>query len=102
MKFNSFISQFRTIAILEGISFLLLGLTMILKYQADMPLPNKIVGYAHGLLFIAYMTWLYLNWVDKKWSFKALVFLFVASLVPFGTFIADNKFIKNEELKSLK
>lgn len=67
-----------------------------------MPLPNKIVGYAHGILFIAYMAWLYLNWVDRKWNFKTLVLLFIASLVPFGTFIADNKFLKKEELKSLK
>jgi len=102
MKFNSSISQFRTIAILEGISFLLLGVTMLLKYAANMPLPNKIVGYAHGILFIAYMAWLYFNWVDKKWTFKALVLLFVASLVPFGTFIADTVFLKKEELKSQK
>lgn len=101
MKFNSSISQFRTLAILEGISYLLLGFTMILKYAAEMPLPNKIVGYAHGFLFIAYMAWLYLNWVDKKWNFKVLVLLFVASLVPFGTFIADKKFIRIEEQKTL-
>jgi|TARA_R110000737_G_scaffold164641_2_gene192334 integral membrane protein len=102
MKFNTSISQFRTLAILEGISYLLLGFTMILKYSFEMPLPNKIVGYAHGVLFIAYMAWLYLNFVDRKWSFKILVLLFLASLIPFGTFIADHKFLKKEEQKSLK
>jgi integral membrane protein len=74
---------------------------MILKYSYDMPLPNKIVGYAHGVLFIAYLAWLYLNWVDKKWSLTILVLLFIASLIPFGTFIADYKFLKREEQKSL-
>jgi integral membrane protein len=102
MKFKTSINQFRTIAILEGISFLLLGFTMILKYSFDMPLPNKIVGYAHGVLFIAYMTWLYLNWVNRRWSFITLGLLFMASLIPFGTFIADKIFLKKEELQSLK
>lgn len=102
MKFDSYISQFRTIAILEGISFLLLGVTMVLKYSFNMPLPNKIVGYAHGILFIAYLTWLYLNWIDRKWNFKILVLLFLASFIPFGTFVADFKLLKSEEQKSLK
>lgn len=75
---------------------------MILKYSFEMPLPNKIVGYAHGFLFIAYLAWLYLNYVDRKWNFKILVLLFLASLVPFGTFVADRKFLKLEEQNSLK
>jgi integral membrane protein len=75
---------------------------MILKYSYDMPLPNKIVGYAHGILFIAYLAWMYINWVDRKWTFLSLVLLFIASLIPFGTFVADQKFLKKEEQKSLK
>ncbi|MFA7273989.1 MAG: DUF3817 domain-containing protein [Crocinitomicaceae bacterium] len=97
MKFNSSINQFRTVAILEGISYLLLGFTMYLKYAAEMPLPNKIVGYAHGLLFIAYVILLYLNMDDKKWNVKIVFLLFLASLLPFGTFLADKWFIKKQE-----
>ena len=94
MKFNSSISQFRSIAILEGISYLLLGITMILKYAAEMPLPNKIVGYAHGFLFIAYVVLLYLNMDDKKWGIKIGFALFLASLIPFGTFYVESKYVK--------
>ena len=38
------------------ISYLMLfGVTMPLKYVFDMPLPNYIVGMAHGFLFVAYV-----------------------------------------------
>lgn len=100
MKFNNILHQFRSIAILEGISYLLLGVTMLLKYMAEMPLPNKIVGYAHGLLFIAYMIWLYINFVDRKWSLGKVSLLFLASLVPFGTFWADKNILAKESISS--
>lgn len=96
MSFKNLLDQFRTIAILEGISYLLLGITMLMKYQMDMPLPNKIVGYAHGVLFIAYMVWLYLNFMDRKWSLGKVALLFLASLIPFGTFWADKNILAKE------
>jgi integral membrane protein len=96
MKFNTLLNQFRTIAILEGISYLLLAVTMLMKYKMDMPLPNKIVGYAHGALFIAYMSWLFLNYIERKWSLGKVFVLFIASLVPFGTFWADKNILAKE------
>ncbi len=96
MKFNNILNQFRSIAILEGISYLSLAITMLLKYQADMPLPNKIVGYAHGLLFIMYMVWLYMNYIDRKWSLGKISLLFLASIIPFGTFWADKNILSKE------
>jgi integral membrane protein len=95
------ISLFRKIAILEGVSYLLLGFTMILKYQYQMPLPNYIVGMAHGGLFIAYVVFLGLIALKYKPKFAWLVLAFAASLVPFGTFVADLKMFKPlEEVNS--
>ena len=54
MKLNSTLGQLRILAILEGISYLLLIPTIILKYGFEMGLPNKIVGSLHGLLFVLY------------------------------------------------
>ena len=83
---------FRFTAILEGISYLLLfGLTMPLKYWGDIFEPNKVVGYAHGVLFIAYVVLAVAFCWKKKWSLKRFLVLFVASLLPFGTFYADKK-----------
>ena len=83
---------FRTTAILEGISYLaLFAFTMPLKYWAELGEPNKWVGYAHGVLFILYMILLVALALEKKWRLKKIILLFLASLLPFGTFYADKK-----------
>ena len=96
MNFKTVLSQFRATAMLEGISYLMLGITMALKYGFEMGLPNKIVGYAHGLLFILYLVWLYLNFIDRKWSLGKVFLLFLASIIPFGTFWADKNILAKE------
>lgn len=84
---------FRIIAILEGISYLaLFAVTMPLKYMADLPLPNKYVGYAHGGLFIAYCILAIVVCVVKKWGFKRIAIFLVASLLPFATFYIERKY----------
>ena len=86
---------FRITAILEGISYLaLFAITMPLKYLADLPMPNKYVGYAHGVLFIAYIILAVVFWFQKKWSFKKGAIFLVASLLPFATFYVDQKYLK--------
>lgn len=86
---------FRATAILEGISYLLLfGFSMPLKYWADMLVPNKVVGQAHGSLFIAYTLLALAFCWKRKWGVKRFMVLFVASLLPFGTFYADKKYLK--------
>lgn len=87
---------FRKIAILEGISYLLFAITMPLKYSLEMPLPNKIVGMAHGILFLAYVLFLYFVAMQRKWKIAKIFLLFVASLLPFATFVADKKILANE------
>ena len=62
------IGRLRIIAFLEGISFLTLGLTMILKYQFAMPQSNYIVGMLHGLLFILYIILVLQVSYLKKWK----------------------------------
>jgi len=42
----------RYVAWSEGISFLLFGISMPLKYHFNIPEPNYVIGMAHGLLFI--------------------------------------------------
>ncbi|MEM9362303.1 MAG: DUF3817 domain-containing protein [Bacteroidota bacterium] len=92
---------FRITAILEGISYLaLFAFTMPLKYWAGILEPNKVVGYAHGILFIAYVIIAIVFWFIRKWSFKRLLILVVASLLPFATFYVDEKYLKPEEVAS--
>ena len=74
----------------EAISFLLLlGVAMPLKYLADMPLAVKLVGWAHGGLFIAFVALVLPAISQAGWSLWRGALLIGAALVPFGPFIAD-------------
>ncbi len=96
---NTPIGRFRLIAFLEGCSFLLIGITMILKYKYAMPGPNYVVGMIHGLLFIVYIFLLLQVAYLYKWSLMKVGMGFLASLIPFGTFYADKKiFSKQQDL----
>ncbi|HYK75714.1 MAG TPA: DUF3817 domain-containing protein [Daejeonella sp.] len=88
------LGRFRMIAFAEGCSYLLLGFTMILKYSFLMPQPNYIVGMVHGLLFITYTLLLVQVALQLKWPFQKILLVFSASLIPFGTFYADKKYLR--------
>lgn len=88
------IKTLRFLAVAEGISFLAIGITMVLKYGFQMPEPNFWVGLAHGILFIAYILVVLVCAIDQKWSFKKTFILGIASLIPFGTFWAEKKYLR--------
>lgn len=83
------LGRLRIVAFIEGCSFLLLGFTMILKYKFSMPLPNYIVGSAHGFLFVLYILLLLQVSFIQRWNILKVFMAFLASLIPFGTFYAD-------------
>jgi integral membrane protein len=57
------------------------------------------MGWMHGILFIAYILTLLRVAFANKWSFIKTFIEFVASLLPFGTFVLDKK-LKQEEPQS--
>ena len=83
------LGRLRIVAFIEGCSYLLLGLTMILKYTFSMPQPNYIVGLAHGILFVLYVILLLQVSFLHRWNVLKIFLAFLASLIPFGTFYAD-------------
>lgn len=81
---------FRLVALLEGLSFLLLLLVaMPLKYVADQPLGVRVLGPIHGVLFIAYAVLLYDIILAKVWSRRAVFFAAAAAFLPAGTLAFD-------------
>ncbi len=94
MNLSTLLGQYRLLSVMEGISYLLFALTMPLKYIWEIGTPNKIVGMAHGVLFIAFVIWTIVLHNDKKWGFKITLIAFICSLLPFGTFWLDHKFLK--------
>jgi integral membrane protein len=90
------LGRFRLIALLEGVSFLvLLCIAMPLKYAAGYPDAVKYTGWVHGVLFVLYTFLLLLVWKQYNWRFSKVIVAFAASLIPFGTFILDRS-IKKE------
>ena len=85
------------VAILEGLSYLfILFVGMPLKYLAEMPMPNMIGGSIHGGLFILYIVLLFPTAKVLKWDFKTLALGALASIIPFGTFWFDKKYLKGQ------
>ncbi len=83
---------FRIVALLEGVSFLvLLGIAMPLKYLADIPMAVRVAGSAHGGLFIAYVAFIAFFVAKKRWTGQLAIEAFVAGFLPFGTFWLDRK-----------
>ena len=100
--FSSSIKNFRIITFIEGISFLvLLFVAMPMKYFGGNPIPVKIVGMTHGILFILFIGLLYLASIEHKWNWKYNVIAILSSLIPFGTFFLDSD-LKKKELNSIK
>ncbi|MEO7263879.1 MAG: DUF3817 domain-containing protein [Ferruginibacter sp.] len=84
--------HFRFIAVAEGISYLLLlVIAMPLKYFAGIPEAVKYMGWAHGVLFVLFCIYLVKVWIQFKWTFWKSTWAFIASLLPFGTFILDKQ-----------
>ena len=84
----------RVIAWMEGVSFLLFGVSMPLKYGFDIPEPNYVIGMIHGILFVIYNLLILKHSKLKNWSIREIIFLCFLSLVPFGTFYGDHKYFK--------
>ena len=86
------LKRFRQISLLEGLSFLvLLFIAMPLKYAFGYPLAVKIVGWAHGVLFILYFAQGLQTARQEGWSNKLMFLAVVASVLPFGPFILDRR-----------
>lgn len=84
------IGRLRAVGLLEGASFLvLLFIAMPLKYMAGMPMAVKLVGWAHGVLFVLYLAILGQTAIALRWSLLRVGAALLASLLPFGPFVLD-------------
>lgn len=85
---------FRFIAIIEGLSYILLLIATPIKYLLDNEQYVKALGMPHGILFILYIVFAVLIQKKMNWNNKNLIIVMLASIVPFGTFYIDYKYLK--------
>ncbi len=91
----SFLNIFRITALLEGVSYiLLLFIATPVKYLLNDPQYVKLLGMPHGLLFIGYVVLAFMLKNELKWNQKQFITVLLASIIPFGTFYIDKKYLK--------
>ncbi|MCC9069999.1 DUF3817 domain-containing protein [Flavobacterium sp. F-65] len=89
---------FKITAILEGISYLVLFSNMLFIKPTNLALYKTLlfpIGMSHGLLFIGYILLAILLKSAQKWDFKTFMLILIASVIPFGTFYVEYKYLKN-------
>lgn len=73
---------------------ILLCIAMPLKYWAGEPAAVKIVGMAHGVLFIICVAAAIQAHFAYGWPKTRTMLIVLATLLPFGPFIADRKILR--------
>jgi integral membrane protein len=88
------ISIFKIISFLEGVSYILLLFVAVpIKYMADNATFVKALGMPHGILFVLYILMALFIRSRMKWGLWSTLFVLVASLLPFGTFYVNRKYL---------
>ena len=85
---------FRFIAVLEGMSYVLLLIATPIKYILHNEQYVKALGMPHGILFILYIVLALLIRQYMQWDNKNLIIIVLASVIPFGTFYIDYRYLK--------
>ncbi|WP_299666785.1 DUF3817 domain-containing protein [uncultured Polaribacter sp.] len=86
---------FRIISFLEGISYLLLLFVAVpIKYFQGDASYVKMLGMPHGLLFMMYIVLAIVIKKEMNWDNKTLGIVLLASILPFGTFYVDKKYLR--------
>jgi len=85
---------FRIVAFLEGVSYILLmTIGLYSKYLLSDESYVKLLGMPHGLLFVLYIIIAFLLREDENWDAKDFSIVLFASVIPFGTFYIDRKYL---------
>ncbi|AWM15023.1 hypothetical protein DI487_14945 [Flavobacterium sediminis] len=90
------IKLFKIVAFLEGISLLVLFSNMLVVKQMNLDLYKSLlfpVGMAHGLLFLAYIALATMFKIEQNWDFKKYFIICIASVLPFGTFYIEKRYL---------
>lgn len=93
---DSSIGRLRLNGFVVGVSLLvLIFIAMPIKYIGGNPYPVKMVSWIHGILLIQFLYQAYIVKEEQDWSFTFVLNSFLASILPFGTFIFD-KWLKKQ------
>lgn len=91
---NISIQTFRVISLLEALSYIvLLLIAMPVKYLLGNPELVRVVGMAHGILFVLYILGAFVFKNKLNWSNQILGVVILCSIIPLGPFYVDRKYL---------
>ena len=72
-----------------------------LKYLADVPAVDAIVGVAHGVFFFpAYVVSTLVVGYRRTWSIIKILVVAACGVIPFGSFVAEHRIVQEEALRA--
>jgi integral membrane protein len=84
--------RFAWAAYAEGASFLLLlFVAMPLKYLLGLPQAVRVVGMAHGVLFLLYALLVFEALGSGRFNLRTAALAMLASVLPFGPFVFERR-----------
>lgn len=89
---------FKIVALLEGVSYLALFTNMLVVKPTNVAFYKALlfpIGMAHGILFVSYIILAIMLKFKQNWDWKKFGIICLGSLVPFGTFYVDKKYLQN-------
>lgn len=94
--FNTNIGRLRFVSALEGLSLLVLIFVSVpLKHIYGVTTLSSILGPLHGMFFLLFVMNTISVATEYNWKFKQTTWkVFLACIIPFGTFYIDYKILK--------
>ncbi len=90
---------FKLVAFLEGTSYLAILANMLFIKPNNIDLYQTLlfpIGMSHGILFIGYILLAIMLKGPMKWSGKDFFLILFASIIPFGTFWVERKYLSQK------
>jgi integral membrane protein len=87
-------SKFRTVALIEAVTYLILLAFVVVKRGFDGPdALVSVMGPIHGIAFLAYLFLTLLVREEQGWSVGQTIIVLVASALPFGAFVVNRRMV---------
>ena len=86
-------SKFRTVALLEALSYLALLVATFVKRVVEGPDLVPVLGPIHGILFLAYLLLTLLVREEQGWTLGQTLIVLIASAIPFGAFVVNARMV---------
>jgi integral membrane protein len=86
-------SKFRTVALIEAVTYLVLLVCVVVKRVVHGPNLVPVMGPIHGIAFLAYLFLTLAVREEQGWTGKQTILVLVASALPFGAFVVNQRMV---------